>query len=158
MNLHSLKNRKLSNPSLHQWCLQSSQTGGLMRSSAQDTQARDLDIGYLQSHYLYWAVFLGSIYRATHIHTKQVVALKVQDVNHECPSNRYERRLYPLLQGGVGMPRLYAAGVAGMWDYLAIELLGASLDNIYRRSGKDVMDIRSVLSITIQVVSESHKV
>lgn len=54
------------------------------------------------------------------------------------------------------MPRLYAAGVAGMWDYLAIDLLGASLDNIYRRNGKDVMDIRSVLSITIQVVSEPH--
>jgi casein kinase 1 len=55
------------------------------------------------------------------------------------------------------MPRLYAAGVAGMWDYLAIDLLGASLDSIYRRSGKDVMDIRNVLSITIQVVSEPHK-
>lgn len=54
------------------------------------------------------------------------------------------------------MPRLYAAGVSGMWDYLAIDLLGASLDSIYRRSGKDVMDIRSVLSITIQVVSEPH--
>ena len=55
------------------------------------------------------------------------------------------------------MPKLYAAGVAGMWDYLAIELLGASLDSTYRRSGKDVMDIRSVLSITIQVVSEPNK-
>lgn len=55
------------------------------------------------------------------------------------------------------MPRLYAAGIAGMWDYLAIELLGASLDSIYRRSGKGVMDIRSVLSITIQVVSEPYK-
>ncbi|KAF8809566.1 CK1/CK1 protein kinase [Phlegmacium glaucopus] len=96
--------------------------------------------------------YSGSIYRATHIHTKQVVALKIQDVNHECPSNRYERRLYPLLQGGLGMPRLYAAGVAGMWDYLAIDLLGASLDSLYRRSGKDVMDIRSVLSIAIQVI------
>jgi len=95
--------------------------------------------------------YSGSIYRATHIHTNQVVALKVQDVNHECPSNRYERRLYPLLQGGVGMPRLYAAGISGMWDYLAIDLLGASLDGLYRRSGKDVMDVRSVLSIAIQV-------
>ena len=52
------------------------------------------------------------------------------------------------------MPRLYAAGISGMWDYLAIDLLGASLDGLYRRSGKDVMDIRSVLSIAIQVVSE----
>jgi casein kinase 1 len=119
---------------------------------------RDLGVRDLKSHYLYGAVFLGSIYRATHIHTKQVVALKVQDVNHECPSNRYERRLYPLLQGGVGMPRLYAAGIAGMWDYLAIDLLGASLDSLYRHSGKDVMDIRSVLSIAIQVVSEPQKI
>jgi casein kinase 1 len=55
------------------------------------------------------------------------------------------------------MPRLYAAGVAGMWDYLAIDLLGENLNKFYRRSGKDVMDIRSVLSITIQVVSEPHK-
>ena len=107
--------------------------------------------------YIYPAVLLGSIYQATNIHTKQVVALKIQDVNHECPSNRYERRLYPLLQGGIGMPRLYAAGVAGMWDYLAIDLLGASLDSLYRRSGKDVMDIRCVLSIAIQVVSEPQK-
>ena len=123
-----------------------------MRSSAQDIQARDF--GRLSTYHLNWAVLLGSIFRATHLHTKQVVALKVQDVNHECPSNRYERRLYPLLQGGVGMPRLYAAGVAGMWDYLAIELLGTSLDSLYRRSGKEVMDIQSVLSIAIQVVSE----
>lgn len=115
-----------------------------------------LDI-FIRTTYLCWAVFLGSIFRATHIHTKQVVALKIQDVNHECPSNRYERRLYPLLQGGVGMPRLYATGVAGMWDYLAIDLLGASLDSLYRRSGKESMDIRSVLSIAIQVVSEPQK-
>ena len=129
-----------------------------MRSSAQDTQARDLSVGHLYLHYLpLLGHFLGSIYRATNIHTKQIVALKIQDVNHECPSNRYERRLYPLLQGGIGMPRLYAAGVAGMWDYLAIDLLGASLDSLYRRSGKEVMDIRSVLCIAMQVVSELQK-
>lgn len=124
-----------------------------MRSLAQDTQVCDFGM-LIFNHIL--IILLGAIYRATHIHTKQVVALKVQDVNHECPSNRYERRLYPLLQGGVGMPKLYAAGIAGMWDYLAIDLLGSSLDNLYRRSGKDVMDIRSVLSIAIQVVSESQ--
>jgi hypothetical protein len=41
----------------------------------------------------------GSIFRATHIHTGELVALKVQHVNHECPTNRYERHLYPSLQG-----------------------------------------------------------
>jgi len=99
---------------------------------------------------------IGSIYKATHLHTHQVVALKVQYAHHECPTNRYERHIYPLLQGGIGMPKLYAAGVQGVWDYLAIDLLGASLDSLYRKSGKETMDLRSVCSIAIQVVkSES---
>lgn len=95
---------------------------------------------------------LGSIYRAQHVHSGQVVALKVQHVNHECPTNRYERHLYPSLQGGKGMPTLWASGVQGCWDYLAIDLLGASLDNLYRKSPNNMMDLGSVCSIAMQVV------
>lgn len=53
------------------------------------------------------------------------------------------------------MPNLYASGVQGAWDYLAIDLLGASLDSLHRRSGKETMDLRSVCSIAIQVVSHA---
>ncbi|PPQ65850.1 hypothetical protein CVT26_000784 [Gymnopilus dilepis] len=102
--------------------------------------------------YLNENLVIGSIFKATHLHTRQVVALKVQYVNHECPTNRYERHFYPLLQGGIGMPRLFASGVEGAWDYLAIDLLGPSLDNLYRKSGKETMDLRSVCSIAIQVI------
>jgi len=100
-------------------------------------------------------IILGSIFRATHLYNGQVVALKVQYIRHECPTNRYERHVYPLIQGGLGMPKLYAAGIQGDWDFLAIDLLGPSLDNLYRRSGKDTMDMRSVCAIAIQVV-RSH--
>jgi hypothetical protein len=95
---------------------------------------------------------LGSIYKAVHVHTGQVMALKVQDVDHECPTNRYERHLYPSLQGGEGMPTLWASGVSGKWDYLVIDLLGASVDQLFRRSRQDVMDVRSVCALAIQVV------
>lgn len=97
-------------------------------------------------------VALGAIYRATNVHTNQVVALKVQAVDHSCPTNRYERALYPYLQGGPGMPTLWAAGVEGPWDYLAIDLLGSSLDSLYRKTGNGLMDLRSVCSIAMQVV------
>ncbi|KAJ7366790.1 kinase-like domain-containing protein [Mycena albidolilacea] len=97
--------------------------------------------------------YSGSIFRATHIHTGELVALKVQHVNHECPTNRYERHLYPSLQGGEGMPTLWACGVEGAWDYLAIDLLGASLDNLYRKSGKDTMDLSSVCAIAMQLIT-----
>ncbi|KAG5642154.1 hypothetical protein DXG03_003558 [Asterophora parasitica] len=99
--------------------------------------------------------YSGSIFEAHHIYTGQIVALKVQDVNHECPTNRYERHLYPLLQDGLGMPTLWAAGVEGHWDYLAIDLLGASLDNLYRKIGGPTatLDLGSVCCIAMQMIA-----
>ncbi|OCB87752.1 CK1/CK1 protein kinase [Sanghuangporus baumii] len=102
--------------------------------------------------------------------TGQTAAIKVQDVGHECPTNRYERNFYPSLQGGTGMPTLWAAGVQGDYDYLGepadvrvvhpwanpkyapvIDLLGASLDSLYRRNGKN-MDLQSTICIAMQVI------
>lgn len=53
--------------------------------------------------------------------------MKVQDVDHECPTNRYERNFYPSLQGGKGMPTLWAAGVQGDHDYLGTRALVSQL-------------------------------
>jgi casein kinase 1 len=50
------------------------------------------------------------------------------------------------------MPILWASGVEGIWDFLVIDLLGPSLDNLFRKSGKDTMDLRNVCSIAMQVV------
>ncbi|EGN98076.1 hypothetical protein SERLA73DRAFT_91290 [Serpula lacrymans var. lacrymans S7.3] len=97
--------------------------------------------------------YSGSIFRACHIYTGQRVAIKLQNVDHECPTNRYERAFYPMLQGGEGMPTLWAAGVEGIWDFLVIDLLGPSLDSLFRKSGKNKMDLRSVCSIAIQLIS-----
>ncbi|KAE9404021.1 CK1/CK1 protein kinase [Gymnopus androsaceus JB14] len=97
--------------------------------------------------------YSGSIFKAQNIHTNQIVALKVQRVDHECPTNKYERGFYPALQGGMGMPTLWASGQQGAWDYLAIDLLGASLDSLYRKSGKETMDLRSVCCIAMQMIS-----
>ncbi|KAJ7147493.1 kinase-like domain-containing protein [Mycena crocata] len=113
--------------------------------------------------------YSGSIFRATHIHSGEVVALKIQHVNHECPTNRYERHLYPSLQGGEGMPTLYGTIVVqvvifahlticscwcrGRLGFLAIDLLGASLDNLYRKSGKETMDLSSVCAIAMQLIT-----
>ncbi|KAG1838026.1 kinase-like domain-containing protein [Suillus subalutaceus] len=100
--------------------------------------------------------YSGSIFKAYHIHDGTSVALKVQDVDHECPTNRYEQAIYPLLQGGEGMPRLWASGIEGKWHYLVISLLGKSLESIYRQNlqwGNPRMDLRSVCSIAIQVIA-----
>jgi F420-0:gamma-glutamyl ligase len=51
------------------------------------------------------------------------------------------------------MPTMWAAAVAGIYDYLVIDLLGSSLDQLYRKNDKQVMDLRSVVCIAMQVVS-----
>lgn len=98
----------------------------------------------------------GYIFRAQHIHSGQVVALKLQRLDHETPTNRYERYLYPLLQGGEGMPILWASGEQKPWDFLAMELLGSSLDSLIRHSKKDCLDVRTVCTIAMQLVSLIH--
>jgi hypothetical protein len=50
------------------------------------------------------------------------------------------------------MPTLWASGVEGIWDFLVIDLLGPSLDSLFRKSQKDTMDLRNVCSIAMQVV------
>lgn len=95
----------------------------------------------------------GAIFCARHVHTNQWVALKLQPINEACPTNRYERSFYPALQGGEGMPTLWASGHHGTWDYLAIDLLGSSLDSLHRQKTTDVWDLRSVCCIAQQVVS-----
>lgn len=50
------------------------------------------------------------------------------------------------------MPKLWAAGVSRGWDYLAIELLGPSLDSLFRQSKQESMDLRSVCCIAMQLV------
>jgi len=52
------------------------------------------------------------------------------------------------------MPTLWASGLWGRWDYLAMDLLGSSLDRLYRKSGRNVMDLRSACSIAIQLVRQ----
>ena len=98
---------------------------------------------------------VGAIFTAQHVHTGQVAAIKMQPFDEPCPTNRYERAFYPALQGGEGMPTLWAQGQQGYWDYLVIDLLGRSLDSLHREliQKQDVWDLRSVCCVAIQVVS-----
>ncbi|KAH6912550.1 CK1/CK1 protein kinase [Coprinopsis sp. MPI-PUGE-AT-0042] len=98
------------------------------------------------------AGYSGSIYKAKHIHSGVVVALKVQSVHHDCRTNLFERHFFPKLRGGKGMPTLWADGVQHPWDYLAMDLLGPSLDSLFRKSGADCFDLGSVCSIAMQMI------
>jgi serine/threonine protein kinase len=50
------------------------------------------------------------------------------------------------------MPTLWYSGIQGEIDYLVMDLLGPSLDNLYRKNGKQAFDVRSVCCVAIQLV------
>ncbi|TFY72814.1 hypothetical protein EVG20_g193 [Dentipellis fragilis] len=95
----------------------------------------------------------GSTYVATNIYNGHVVALKVQHANVSCPTNPQERRIYRALQGGTGIPTLWASNVVNGNDYLAIDLLGESLDGMQRKNEKKPFDLRTTCSVAIQLIS-----
>ena len=47
---------------------------------------------------------------------------------------------------------LYTRALKECRDYLAMDLLGASLQGLFREANTPTMDMRSVLSIAVQVV------
>ena len=100
-------------------------------------------------------IVTGAVFRARQIYHGHVAALKLQDIHHECPTNLYEWNFYPKIQGGKGMPVLYDKGIQDTWNFLAMELLGPSIDTLFRKSGRNVMDLRSVCCLGMQVVSRS---
>jgi hypothetical protein len=93
--------------------------------------------GILQSYVTQWTI--GSIWKATNPFTGQTAAVKVQDVAHECPTNRYERNFYPSLQGGKGMPTLWAAGIQQDYDYLGTYVFRTKLD--FTLTSRTVIDL-----------------
>ncbi|KZT11826.1 CK1/CK1 protein kinase [Laetiporus sulphureus 93-53] len=97
--------------------------------------------------------YSGSIFRGINVHTNQQAAIKLQLRDADCRTNLFERSFYPALQGGLGMPSYFGCGEEGAYDYLAIELLGSSLDALLRRSGKGVMELHSVCAIAMQVIA-----
>ncbi|KAI9058238.1 CK1/CK1 protein kinase [Trametes sanguinea] len=110
-------------------------------------------VGNYELHQKLGAGYSGAIFCARNLHNGQWVALKLQPVDEPCPTNKYERNFYPALQGGVGIPTLWGSGTYGPWDYLAIDLLGASLDSLHRQKTTDVWDLRSVCCVAQQVIS-----
>jgi casein kinase 1 len=49
------------------------------------------------------------------------------------------------------MPKIWGGGQQGQLDYIVMDLLGPSLDNLYRKNGKKPFDVRSVCTVAIQM-------
>ena len=73
----------------------------------------------------------GDIYYGVNIKLNEEVAIKLEPKHTKHPQLFYEGKLYTLLQGGIGIPRLLWCGSQGNYNILIMDLLGRSLDDFF---------------------------
>ena len=78
----------------------------------------------------------GRIYSGTNKTTGEEVAIKLEPINTEQPQLIYEYKIYKLLQGGLGFPRVYEFSRESKYNVLIMDLLGNSIENIFNKFNK----------------------
>eukprot|EP00750_Incisomonas_marina_P016217 INCI19063.1.p1 GENE.INCI19063.1~~INCI19063.1.p1 ORF type:complete len:649 (+),score=79.27 INCI19063.1:222-2168(+) len=97
----------------------------------------------------------GAIFFASHIHSGQHVAVKLETSKaHKQRRSQLEieYRLYRILQGHVGIPRIYWFGRESGCRALVMELLGPSLEDMFKRC-KRLFSVKTVCLLALQMLN-----
>ncbi|XP_048637680.1 casein kinase 1-like protein 3 isoform X1 [Brassica napus] len=78
----------------------------------------------------------GEIFLATHVDTYEIVAVKIENSKTKHPQLLYEAKLYRVLEGESGIPRIRWFGVDGTENALVMDLLGPSLEDLFVYCGR----------------------
>lgn len=94
----------------------------------------------------------GTVYLAKSSTTGEEVAVKLEHVATRNPQLLYEAKLYKILQGGMGIPKLRWCGVVEYDNAMIIDLLGPSLEDLFNFCGRK-FSLKTVLILANQLLS-----
>ena len=94
----------------------------------------------------------GEIYQAMNVVTIEEVAVKLEPINAKHPQLLYESKLYRILQGGTGIPRVRWFGQEREYNVLVMDLLGPSLEDLFNFCGRR-FTMKSVLMVADQMIA-----
>eukprot|EP00434_Breviolum_minutum_P035784 symbB.v1.2.031687.t1/scaffold3706.1/size51673/1 len=94
----------------------------------------------------------GDIYIGTEVWTNNEVAIKLESIKSEHPQLLYESKLYKILEGGLGVPRIYWYGVEGDYNVMVLELLGPSLEDLFSFCNRK-FSLKTTLMLGDQMIS-----
>lgn len=93
----------------------------------------------------------GDIYLGMSIQTGEEVAIKMESANARHPQLLYEAKLYRILSGGVGFPRIRHHGKERNFNTLVMDLLGPSLEDLFNFCTRH-FTIKTVLMLVDQMI------
>jgi casein kinase 1 len=73
----------------------------------------------------------GDVYLSTHIETNEEFAVKLEAIDCADPHLMHEAKVYKVLEGAVGVPKLHWYGVEGDFNVMVLDLLGPSLQDLF---------------------------
>ena len=94
----------------------------------------------------------GEIFGGKNIKINKDVAIKLELNHTEHPQLFYECKIYMVLQGGVGIPKLYWCGGQGNYNILIIERLGHSLEDLFNECERK-FSLQTTLMLEEQMIS-----
>lgn len=94
----------------------------------------------------------GSVYLGTHTVAGKEVAIKLQPTVPRNSPIRQESKIYKTLSGSPGIPWIMWSGKHGDFDVMIIDLLGPSLEDLFKMCNKH-FSLKTVLLIADQLVS-----
>ena len=94
----------------------------------------------------------GRIYSGINKETGEEVAIKVELRNTDQPQLIYENKIYKLLQGGFGFPKVYEFSTESKYNILIMDLLGSSIESLLNKSHKK-FSFLTCLMIIDQIVT-----
>ncbi|XP_054977037.1 casein kinase I-like [Sorex araneus] len=93
----------------------------------------------------------GDVYHAINITSGEEVAVKLESQTTKHPQLLYESKLYRLLQGGVGIPRMWWFGQDKQYNILVIDLLGPSLEDLFNLCSRK-FSMKTILMLADQMI------
>lgn len=98
----------------------------------------------------------GQIFQAISIKRGHKMAIKLENVDTKYPQLRYEANVLTQLLGSdtitdKGIPNVYSKGTEGEFNYLVIDLLGESLENLLVKCD-GIFSLKTILMVADQML------
>ncbi|XP_010829904.1 PREDICTED: casein kinase I isoform beta [Bison bison bison] len=94
----------------------------------------------------------GHVHLAIDLTNHEQVAVKLESQNTRQPRLLYEKELYNILQGGVGIPQIRWYGQETDYNVLVMDLLGPSLEDLFNFCSRR-FSMKTVLMLADQMIS-----
>ena len=95
---------------------------------------------------------IGTVFVGSHVTAGKEVAIKLELAKSKRSFLRRESKIYKTLMGGPGVPWIMWSGKKGDYNVMVIDLLGPSLEDLFKMCNKH-FSLKTVLLLADQLVS-----